>query len=61
MTDRRDTRVVVAGRVALVTGAAYALLLLVIHVARPDVSVAWQTTSEYARGAAAGRWWRRSC
>lgn len=49
-TDRRAERIVVAGRVALAAGAAYALLLLVIHLARPDVSISWQTTSEYARG-----------
>ena len=51
---RRQSRAVVTARIALVTGAAYALLLLVVHVMRPDVSVAWQTTSEYARGA--GGW-----
>ena len=49
-TDRRAERKLVAGRVALAAGAAYAVLLIVIHLARPDVSIAWQTTSEYARG-----------
>jgi len=37
-------------RIGFWSGAAYALLLLVIHFARPDVSIVWQTTSEYARG-----------
>lgn len=41
-------------RIAFWTGTGYALLLLVIHIARPDVSTSWQTTSEYARGA--GGW-----
>lgn len=44
--ERRET----FARIATWTGVAYALLLLVIHLARPDVSVSWQTTSEYARG-----------
>lgn len=49
-TDQRAGRVVATARVALATGSAYAVLLIVIHFVRPDVSVAWQTTSEYARG-----------
>lgn len=41
-------------RIAFWAGLAYALILLILHVARPDVSLSWQTTSEYARGA--GGW-----
>ena len=39
-------------RVALIAGIAYAVLLTVLHFVRSDVSIEWQTTSEYARGSA---------
>lgn len=48
--DDARTRTIVAARVALVSGAAYAAILFVLHLTRGDVSVTWQTTSEYARG-----------
>lgn len=39
-----------AAQLATATGAAYITILLILQFARPDVSLIWQTTSEYARG-----------
>jgi hypothetical protein len=45
-TPRRS----VTARIAVVAGALYVVLLVLLHLTRPDVSLTWQTTSEYARG-----------
>jgi hypothetical protein len=39
-----------AARVSSIAGIAFLALLVVLHLVRPDVSPAWQTTSEYAVG-----------
>ncbi|MGC5009174.1 DUF998 domain-containing protein [Streptosporangium sp. DT93] len=40
-----------AADVSAIAGIAFLLLLVLLHLIRPDVSTSWQTTSEYARGA----------
>lgn len=47
-TDRH----VRAARVSAAAGLSFLALLAVIHLVRDDVSLSWQTTSEYARGGA---------
>ncbi|MGS2648889.1 DUF998 domain-containing protein [Streptosporangium sp. G12] len=39
-----------AAGISLVAGVAFLLLLVLLHLIRPDVSTSWQTTSEYALG-----------
>lgn len=52
LPTRRQSRAVSAGRISLWASVASVALLLILHVTRSDVSVEWQTTSEYARGPA---------
>jgi hypothetical protein len=37
-------------RVSVAAGLGFLTLLVLVHVVRTDVSLSWQTTSEYARG-----------
>ena len=46
------SRHVRAAQVSVVAGLAFLTLLAVVHLLRDDVSLSWQTTSEYARGSA---------
>jgi hypothetical protein len=41
-----------AAQVSVVAGLSFLTLLTVVHLLRQDVSLSWQTTSEYARGGA---------
>ncbi|GAA3614426.1 hypothetical protein GCM10022419_119500 [Nonomuraea rosea] len=41
-----------AARVSVAAGLGFLALLLIVHLVRTDVSLSWQTTSEYARGGA---------
>jgi hypothetical protein len=54
--DRRPpvvtSRRVRAAQVSVVAGLGFLALLAVVHLVRDDVSLSWQTTSEYARGRA---------
>jgi hypothetical protein len=54
--DRRSpvatSRHVRAAQVSVAAGLGFLTLLIVVHLVRDDVSLSWQTTSEYARGGA---------
>jgi hypothetical protein len=39
-----------AARLSSIAGIAFLVLLVILHLVRPDVSPVWQTTSEYAVG-----------
>jgi hypothetical protein len=39
-----------AARVSSIAGIVFLVLLVIVHLVRPDVSPVWQTTSEYAVG-----------